>query len=347
MIPLGNQTVKEDNKHQPVLLRETHQLDLNMDTRRYFIKKIAIVTAALCLPVSLPCENLAAYPDLKTRNPKRVLVLWYSQTGQTRRYARLIGCILEGKGLTVDARDMQEFDKKLLPNYDLIVFGTPVFYYDTPSNVSEWLKTIPSIEGTPVAAFVSFGGPEGNQYNSSSHILKLLAGRGGVPVGRDTFRNVASYPTPKWDNPKQISGQHLPDAGTYDQVRRFTAEVMKRITRGETISVGYEVALREGLSLLPLVWMNKKAISKHTVDAKKCIGCQTCVRKCPTKAINPSKQTVNRDKCLACFGCLNNCPADAVVMEYRGERLYGFPEYLKRNKITIMEPPEFKTCELS
>ena len=347
MIPLGNQTVKEDNKHQPVLLRETHQLDLNMDTRRYFIKKIAIVTAALCLPVSLPCENLAAYPDLKTRNPKRVLVLWYSQTGQTRRYARLIGCILEGKGLTVDARDMQEFDKKLLPNYDLIVFGTPVFYYDTPSNVSEWLKTIPSIEGTPVAAFVSFGGPEGNQYNSSSHILKLLAGRGGVPVGRDTFRNVASYPTPKWDNPKQISGQHLPDAGTYDQVRRFTAEVMKRIARGETISVGYEVALREGLSLLPLVWMNKKAISKHTVNAIKCIGCQTCVRKCPTKAINPSMQTVDRDKCLACFGCLNNCPADAVVMEYRGERLYGFPEYLKRNKITIMEPPEFKTCELS
>jgi Fe-S-cluster-containing hydrogenase component 2 len=70
------------------------------------------------------------------------------------------------------------------------------------------------------------------------------------------------------------------------------------------------------------------------------------VRKCPTKAINPSKQTVDREKCLACFGCLNNCPADAVVMEYRGERLYGFPEYLKRNKITIMEPPEFKTCSM-
>jgi ferredoxin len=121
---------------------------------------------------------------------------------------------------------------------------------------------------------------------------------------------------------------------------------MERITRGETISVGYEVALREGLSLLPLVWLNKKAISRHTVDAQKCISCQTCVRKCPTKAINPSKQTVDQDKCLACFGCLNNCPADAVVMEYRGERLYGFPEYLKRNKITIMEPSELNTCSL-
>jgi ferredoxin len=227
---------------------------------------------------------------------------------------------------------MQEFDKNLLPNYDLIIVGTPVFYYDTPTNVSEWLETIPSIKGTPVAAFVSFGGPEGNQHNASTHILKLLTAKGGVPVGRDAFRNIATYPTPTWNNPKQISGQHLPNAVTFDQVRRFTADVMERITRGETISVGYEVALREGLSLLPLVWLNKKAISKHTVDAEKCIGCQTCVKKCPTKAINPSKQTVDKEKCLACFGCLNNCPADAVVMEYRGRASIRFPGIFKANQ---------------
>ena len=317
-----------------------------MDTRRNFIKKSAIVGAALCFPVYLTRESQAAYPDLKTRNPKKALILWYSQTGQTRRYARLIGCILKGKDFTVDAHEIQEIDKNLLPGYDLIIIGTPVFYYDTPSNISEWLKTIPSIKGTPVAAFVSFGGPEGNQHNASCHILKLLANKGGVPVGRDAFRNIPSYPTPSWNTPQQISGQHLPNAATYDQVRRFTADILERITRGETISIGYEIAMREGLRALPLVWLNKKAISKHTVDAQKCIGCVTCVRKCPTKAINPLRQTVDRDKCLACFGCLNNCPADAVVMEYRGERLYGFPEYLKRNKITIMEPPEFSKCSL-
>jgi ferredoxin len=163
-------------------------------------------------------------------------------------------------------------------------------------------------------------------------------------VGRDAFRNIPTYPTPHWNSDNQISGQHLPNAATFDQVRRFTADMLERITRNEAISIGYEIAMREGLRALPLVWMNKKAINKHTVDAQKCIGCGTCVKKCPTKAINPFKQIVERDKCLACFGCLNNCPADAVVMEYRGERLYGFPEYLKRNKITIMEPPEFSTC---
>lgn len=317
-----------------------------METRRSFIKKSVVISAAVCLPAALTRESRAAYPALKTRNPKKALVLWYSQTGQTRRYARLIGCILKDKGIAVDVRDMQEFDKNSFTNYDLIVMGTPTFYYDIPVNVSQWLGKIPAISGTPVAAYVSFGGPEGNQYNASTHILQLLADKGGVPVGRDAFRNIASYPTPNWNNPKQIDGQHLPDTATFDQVRRFAAGIMERISRGESISTGYELALREGLRILPLVWLNKKAISKHTVDASKCIGCQTCVKKCPTKAINPSRQTVDRDKCLACFGCLNNCPADAVVMEYRGERLYGFPEYLRRNKIVILEPQEFKTCSL-
>jgi len=60
---------------------------------------------------------------------------------------------------------------------------------------------------------------------------------------------------------------------------------LTRISRGETISISYEIALREGLRALPLIWLNKKVINKHTVDASKCIGCGTCVRKCPTKAI--------------------------------------------------------------
>ncbi len=315
-----------------------------MDTRRDFIKKSALIGAALCLPASLTRESFAYYPDLKTRSPKKVLILWYSQTGQTYRYARLIGCILKDKNLEVDIREFQETDKKILTDYDFIIVGTPVFYYDTPSNVIDWLEKIPSIKGTPVAAFVSFGGPEGNQHNASCHILKVLIKKGGVPVGRDAFRNIPSYPTPKWDSDNQKSGEHLPNADTFDQVCRFTANSIEKISRGETISVSYEFALREGLRILPLVWLNKKAINKHTVDASKCIGCRTCIRKCPTKAINPFKQTVDRDKCLACFGCLNNCPADAVVMEYRGERLYGFREYLRRNNITIMEPEEFKTC---
>jgi ferredoxin len=315
-----------------------------MENRRNFIKKSAMLYAALSLP--LPAQARAIQRELKTRNPKRALVLCYSQSGFTSRYGRLMACILKDRGLTADLADMRSFDKKRLADYDLILIGSPVFYYDIPSNVSDWLGAMPKITGTPVAAFVSFGGPEGNQHNALCHILHLLAEKEGVPVDMDAFRSIPAYPTPDWDSANQRSGQHLPNEATYNQVRNFTRQVLERVKRGQPVSYASEIALREMVRMLPLVWLNKKAISEHTVDAAQCINCRTCVKKCPVAAIHPEKQFVDRDKCLACFGCLNNCPAGAVVMAYRGKRLYGFPEYLKRKKLNILEPLEFQTCSL-
>ena len=327
-------------------IEEKHGAEMWLDTRRDFIKKSAIFCAAVSLPPALTSPVRAAEPNFKTRDPKRALVLYYSQTGMTARYGRLIACSLKEKGLAVDYLDMQGFDKNRFVQYDLILVGTPVFYYDIPANVSDWLASIPKITGTPVAAFVSFGGPEGNQRNAVKHTLRLLSAGGGVAAGTGTFRSIPGYPTPKWDSENQRSAEHLPNAATYDSVRLFARQVLERVSHGESMKYDSEMTIREALRTLPLVWFNKKAINKHTVDAKKCILCRTCVKKCPVNAIFPEKQLVDRDKCLACFGCLNNCPADAVVMEYTGKRLYGFPEYLKRRKITIMEPPEFQTCRL-
>jgi ferredoxin/flavodoxin len=317
-----------------------------MDTRRDFIIKSAILCAAASLPLPLSSKGHAAVRELKTRAPGRALVLCYSQSGFTRRYGRLIACMLKEKGLTADLFDLHGFDRNRLAQYDLIIVGTPVFYYDIPVNVSDWLAALPKITGTPVAAYVSFGGPEGNQHNAVCHTLRLLSDAGGVAVGMDAFRSIPSYPTPDWASANQRAGEHLPDAATYDQVRRFTAQILARVERGESIPYESEMALREMARMLPLVWLNKKAVNKHTVDASKCILCRTCVKKCPVAAIYPEKQFVDRDKCIACFGCLNNCPADAVFMEYTGKRLYGFPEYLRRRKLAILEPPEFQSCRL-
>ncbi len=315
-----------------------------MDTRREFIKKSAILCAAASLPLACSGKGRAAGVELKTRDPKRALVLYYSQTGLTGRYGRLIGCGLSDKGLVVDTINMLDFNKKRLADYDLIIVGSPVFYYDIPPNVSDWLADLPSIKGTPVAAFVSFGGPEGNQHNALCHALSLLGDSGGAAVGMNAFRSIPAYPTPKWDSPNQIAAEHLPNEATYDQVRRFTNQIIERVGRGEIIAFREEFAIREFLRMLPLIWLNKKAINLHTVDGEKCIKCRTCVKKCPVAAIDPEERTVNRDKCLACFGCLNNCPANAVIIEYRGERLYGFLEYLRRKRLTIAEPPEFQKC---
>ncbi|HOG12469.1 MAG: EFR1 family ferrodoxin [Smithellaceae bacterium] len=316
-----------------------------METRRDFIKKSVVVCAALSLPLPWAANAQTVQREFKTRDPKRALVVSYSQSGFSARYGKLIACLLKDQGLTVEWADMRRFDPKRLPDYDLILVGSPVFYYDIPENVADWLSSAPKLTGIPVAAFVSFGGPEGNQHNALCHALHLLAEKEAVPVGMEAFRSIPAYPA-SWDSANQRSGEHLPDEATYNRVREFAKQIQERVRQGQSLAYSSEIALREIVRMLPLVWLNKKAVGKHTVDGAKCIGCRTCVKMCPVDAIHPERQFVDHDKCIACFGCLNNCPADAVVVEYRGNRLYGFPEYLKRRKITILEPPEFQHCKL-
>lgn len=314
-----------------------------MDTRRDFIKKSVVVCAALSLPLQGAANAQTVQREMKTRDPKRALVVSYSQSGFSARYGKLIACLLKDQGLAVELADMRRFDSKRLPDYDLILVGSPVFYYDIPENVVDWLSSAPKLTGIPVAAFVSFGGPEGNQHNALCHALHLLAEKEAVPVGMEAFRSIPSYPG-SWDSANQRSGEHLPDEATYNRVREFARQIPEKVRQGQPFSYSSEIALREIVRMLPLVWLNKRGITQHTVDGSKCILCRTCEKKCPVNAIHPQKRLVDHDKCLACFGCLNNCPVGAVVMEYGGKPLYGFFDYLKRNNITIMEPEEFKTC---
>ena len=281
--------------------------------------------------------------ELKTRNPKRVLVLCYSQSGFTTRYGKLIACILKEKGLTADLADMRSFDKKRMTDYDMILVGSPVFYYDIPDNVSDWLAAMPKITGVPVAAFVSFGGPEGNQHNALCHILHLLAEKEGVPMGMEAFRSIPAYPTPDWDSANQRSGEHLPDEATYSRVRDFTRQVMESVQQGQPFAYASEITLREVARMLPLVWLNKKAINLHTVDASKCILCHTCVKKCPVAAIHPEKQFVDRDQMPGLFRLPEQLPGGRCCHGVSRQTALWFSGIPRRRKLTILEPPEFQS----
>lgn len=43
-----------------------------------------------------------------------------------------------------------------------------------------------------------------------------------------------------------------------------------------------------------------------------CIKCKTCVRNCPTNAIDIENKIFDLDACIGCYGCINRCPKHAI-----------------------------------
>jgi len=313
-----------------------------METRRSFCVKGAAALAALSMG-STGCSHFAtqeALRPLKTKTPRKAAVVWYSQTGHTERYGRLIARRLELSGLSVASGDMQRFDQAVLPGCDLIVAGSAVQYYDAPANVKQWLDGIPALDGMAAAVYVSFGGPEGNQHNAACSLLERLTKRGGVPVGMDAFMNIGTFPFPDWKGPGIEGHMHLPDEGTYNRVRAFSALIMDRIRKDQAITFSRDLTLRECAAALPIVRLSKSRLAKHAIDQGLCIRCGACAAKCPVQAIDVAAGTIDRDRCIACFGCINNCPTEAMQMEMGGKRLYGFNKFKSRNKIVTLEPAE-------
>ena len=138
----------------------------------------------------------------------------------------------------VDLADMRSFDTKRLTDYDLILIGSPVFYYDIPIQCQRLV------------------GRDAEDYGNA---------RGGVCIfrraGRQSAQRSVSYPSslnrsgghrcrhgclPQYSRisdarpgtaPNQRSGEHLPNEATYEQVRRFTGQILAQVSRGEAIAL--------------------------------------------------------------------------------------------------------------
>ncbi len=272
--------------------------------------------------------------------PINALVFWYSQTGNTERIGRAIASAWKKAGLNVNSGDYRDIDKTTLDKYDIIAAGSPVYYYEVPENFREWIKNIPQINGTPVAAFVTFGGEGGNQHNTVCELTGLLADKGAIPVGTAGFSCMSSYAL-TWSSgnvSRILKYKDRPGVETFAAASGFAQEILQKASNGIQAEVSGNFSLRNIIKGSPSIGATKLLITGHRVNTEKCISCGRCRRACTVNAIDPDKGTVDTDKCIACLGCVNNCPTGAVEMNFLGKEVYGYREFIKRNSITPAEP---------
>jgi ferredoxin/flavodoxin len=319
-----------------------------LNTRRTFLKKSLLAATALSvtpLPSCVTMSTTKAKVPMKSGQVNRALVLWYSQTGHTRRCGEVLAKRLAQNGLIVEFSDIRDFQKENIINFDLLVLGSPVFYYDTPDYVKEFIKLLPGLKGMPVASYVTFGGPEGNQDNANYSILQLLSEKNGVPVAGNSFRSLSSFPL-AWSkdkvNEKTWSARHLPDENTFQSVRDYADAILGQIKENQPELFVKTLTLREFSTFFGPEWWTKQLVKNHSIIEDNCVQCGACVEKCPVNAIDLAQYHVDTDACVLCFGCINTCEYRAVHMEYSKETVIGFKQFLEQHNIELYLPGELK-----
>lgn len=291
-------------------------------------------------------NTIEAKVPLKSKKVKSAAVLWYSQTGNTEKCGKVLVRTLQKEGIKVVYGDLRGSDPSIFSTLDLIVIGSPVFYYDTPAIVKNFINNIPDINGIPVAAYVTFGGPEGNQHNAGVSILEGLVKKRGVPVGLESFMSISSYSLSFKENDPIINTEEktvLPNQRTYQKVREYAGFITSQVEKGQSSEFKRTLTLREFSTYFGPEWWTKLTLDNHHIIEQNCVSCGACVEKCPTNSIDLDHFSVNTNTCVLCFGCINNCRYQAVNMESDNQRLISFHEYMEKNKLSFVLPPELRT----
>jgi len=118
---------------------------------------------------------------------KKVLVAYYSRSGNTEKMARMISDGLSAQGVDVTLQKVDEVSIDALPGYDGFVIGSPNYFgtmaWPVKKFVDDSVKYFKKLDGKAAAAFTSEGMIGGGGDTVVLDILKAFLIHGCVVQG--------------------------------------------------------------------------------------------------------------------------------------------------------------------
>jgi len=117
----------------------------------------------------------------------KVLVCYYSRTGNTEEMAEKIAEVMKGEGLDVDLAKVENIKVDELLNYDCLIFGSPTYYgsmaWPLKKLLDESVKFHGRLKGKIGGAFSSSANVGGGNETTILSILNALLIHGMIVQG--------------------------------------------------------------------------------------------------------------------------------------------------------------------
>ncbi|HJX13425.1 MAG TPA: flavodoxin domain-containing protein [Dehalococcoidales bacterium] len=256
------------------------------------------------------------------------IVVYYSQTGSTRKIAGAIHAGMSELAEKSDIARIQDVKPADLAGYDLVGLGAPVWHRREPANVMEFIEfTMNDVEGKHGFAFCTHGLYPGRFF---ARVVPAMTQRGLTVIGwRDWYGSVFLPEKPK---PYFTDGH--PDEIDLAEAKDFGREMAARSLRIYAGETGLIPTLPRGkeydaLYPGPPRVLNRTARQRELIgirgfdyhyNREKCAypKCTVCIDNCPTRAINlEASPQILKETCDRCSYCEQICPRGAIEFDWK------------------------------
>lgn len=205
----------------------------------------------------------------------------------------------------------------------------PCYAYNCPKIVERFLNQI-TLKTDYLFAIVTYG----NELGGVEYMIDKIGKKNNIKFNYINHVKMVQNYLPEFDMriTKKINDKFYYEYWT-DIISKDIENKKNRILKMNKINImiSYINYIQIKLGLI----LNKKEAKKFIIDYDKCIGCNTCIKFCPTDNIFfdvKTKKIQYKNKCEVCFGCAHICPVSAIYLKKETCR-----ERYLNDEITIKE----------
>jgi len=252
------------------------------------------------------------------------VVIYYSQTGSTRKIAQAIHRGIIETNEQCDLTAIKDVTPRDLDHYDLIGLGSPIWMGAEPPNVRIWIESLPKQQGKHIFSFNTHGVMPELYFPA---VVRRLNTKGFAVIGmRDWYGDYYSQTAPRPyftdGHPDEIDLKEAEDFG------REMVSISKRIRAGEANLIPLEPKQVLTPQLLVLVEFYRSGHNPHGLlkyHPEKCNypKCRLCMDHCLMNyidlSVSPRVFGSNKTECdmwMGCTFCEMICPTGAISCDW-------------------------------